>query len=1832
MCWRGVSVQRECRHRIVFSAITVFVFIFVNAAFMITNPCRSLYVVSLYRLAQTTWDQCRNSSPRENDSSYRPFFHANKHFVHRWKLDQRIGTGDNQLAMMQVKATIRLARSSRNSYTPAKLGAGSLGARPCDVCTVQYHVCYLRQQLTGHPLLNRCTFIHYRPKSNWALVHNVCSVVVTPLESRRATSCGYNSSHPVWYALYECLQDIHGDSSLFLLQPFYELSYGFWPRLTSPPAILFVPKMFYRVEVGALGGPVKSANIVVGLEVTAVSRNPVLSRAPGDRILSAACIAGRAKYNARLPTREYCTGCQPIPAAVVTAGAETMRLTYVTGTCVAPRSKLPKSNMAVDRSQLQSMISTPALDPQLLVPKSPYLLYCNSCICIHAECKLNFHQILEDVQEEVDELRVKSYLKMCRILDTPPISNVINSLEEETLNLKHRRIDALAMRALVEILSPNTTIRNMDLSHVILGPRAAYFLGEILLTNNNIEDLNLSWCRCEKSLTFVQPYSLSKHHSSLLVMKLPGGYLSAAPPPFPVSPPPPEQTSDQDSPESARTTRRRRVRTQLTPFSRSAMAPNGRMAPPTNQKAPISLLVSHQGDPRSMPGRVTPDFSMWELCRTMTLDGGFYRGSPVSLALSFRRCSIITSITLIGSQNLDVKSRPNLFTHQHIIDEATQQGPLTLMVLLLFLAICRGEAGFIDYIQEALTKTAGLRNIPGTRNIEGTAVVELLACSHPTKANRVQFPARATPGFSLVGGFFLGDIPFPPPLYSGAAPFSPHFTHMGFQYLSMHGRSGGKHRLTLEGEKQSSRSKTVVRGFGRHHRVLTQDAGLTAVQVSRGASEVLLSRLVLLVKRSVNLRSQGQETRERYGRHGHAHLAPHGSYAQGVKCFRRGPVLCKSDILGETGEPRENPSTSGIVLQDSHTCEKNPGAIALGIGPDSPRLGPEGIEQLKTGLMESSVRTLDLSHNSLGDDGMEHLAEVLSQESSIRSLILRRNEVVDHTVVAGAEVDGAVGDAVVSAEELDDTSSGTVPKIPEDPVNSGRHIDASAEEVYDMTEEEEVNGTAGTTHEEVDDVSQGHVHRAKVKVMGQGQGYAEPIWRLGDVTTCQSVGASAGARRMSADDTPPSLDVFLMQCLNDKKTSFAVFTGVILALVESGPAFDSEGSLGEKSTKLLAESLQIDSRMENIDLSGNDLSSGEGKRALLEAFAAHPGLTTLDLSWTGLGGEMEGRALGDLLANNAVLTSLDISNNLTVFLSITASQLNGACLKNCRPIRTVKDKNKLDHIKNNFIRGAVKVTELTKKVQERRLLWYGHIKRRNDNYVGKKVLDLEVVGRTNRGKPRRRWMDCVREDLREKQLNVNDIWNRAKWKRLSRNTRPARIRANIRLARKHLANPITAKCGATVNEPTAEAPEPCRMMPLVGGFSRGFPFRPRPFIPALLHTHLTSPRVGSQDLDVKSHPNLFTHSLVSLWMDRKMSSKAHTAVPCHSDKIVRLMCNHNQKSQVRLMRSGISPILSHVKTQRGGRPLVVQSVGAPPIWGAGGSGLESRSRHGRYLELASEEIRMMCEGLATNVTLETLNIGHNRSTPDDCKLLLRAASASAVQILDMGNAWVDKEFLQVSETMECTRRVPLLLEITEITCVSSAVTEQHISDQYVNISHVPNNATSIHNATLRRFIELDSSCAEILQLLRSFYNTLDIRRLRQRFWSALHSRFMQNEVLEKRQVMVKFGGVSGNYIIHGPDIKKLHLASAKYEAQAPKKARQRRDFGRNGIRFPTGSLRDFRVWEKIGPDDVTGGRISSEISPPPPQSGAAPYSTRFTLIDSRDPKIKRRPNLSTPLH
>ena len=57
-----------------------------------------------------------------------------------------------------------------------------------------------------------------------------------------------------------------------------------------------------------------------------------------------------------------------------------------------------------------------------------------------------------------------------------------------------------------------------------------------------------------------------------------------------------------------------------------------------------------------------------------------------------------------------------------------------------------------------------------------------------------------------------------------------------------------------------------------------------------------------------------------------------------------------------------------------------------------------------------------------------------------------------------------------------------------------------------------------------------------------------------------------------------------------------------------------------------------------------------------------------------------------------------------------------------RMLRWMLGVTRRDKVRNNFIRGTTKIAEVTKKVQERRMQWFGHIKRREEKYVGRKIL------------------------------------------------------------------------------------------------------------------------------------------------------------------------------------------------------------------------------------------------------------------------------------------------------------------------------------------------------------------------------------------------------------------------------------------------------------------------------------------------------------------------------
>ena len=82
--------------------------------------------------------------------------------------------------------------------------------------------------------------------------------------------------------------------------------------------------------------------------------------------------------------------------------------------------------------------------------------------------------------------------------------------------------------------------------------------------------------------------------------------------------------------------------------------------------------------------------------------------------------------------------------------------------------------------------------------------------------------------------------------------------------------------------------------------------------------------------------------------------------------------------------------------------------------------------------------------------------------------------------------------------------------------------------------------------------------------------------------------------------------------------------------------------------------------------------------------------------------------------------------------------------------------------KKRIRKGTVKIAKLGDKLRNVRLRWYGHVKRREEDYLGKRMMEMAVPGRRKRGRPRRRWMDLVREDMERVGARGGDEIDRVK--------------------------------------------------------------------------------------------------------------------------------------------------------------------------------------------------------------------------------------------------------------------------------------------------------------------------------------------------------------------------------------------------------------------------------------------------------------------------------------
>ena len=68
------------------------------------------------------------------------------------------------------------------------------------------------------------------------------------------------------------------------------------------------------------------------------------------------------------------------------------------------------------------------------------------------------------------------------------------------------------------------------------------------------------------------------------------------------------------------------------------------------------------------------------------------------------------------------------------------------------------------------------------------------------------------------------------------------------------------------------------------------------------------------------------------------------------------------------------------------------------------------------------------------------------------------------------------------------------------------------------------------------------------------------------------------------------------------------------------------------------------------------------------------------------------------------------------------------------------------------------------KTREARLRWFGHVCRKADGYIGRRMLRMELPGKRKRGKPKWLFMEAVSKDMAAVEVTKDDVEDRNNWR------------------------------------------------------------------------------------------------------------------------------------------------------------------------------------------------------------------------------------------------------------------------------------------------------------------------------------------------------------------------------------------------------------------------------------------------------------------------------------
>ena len=84
---------------------------------------------------------------------------------------------------------------------------------------------------------------------------------------------------------------------------------------------------------------------------------------------------------------------------------------------------------------------------------------------------------------------------------------------------------------------------------------------------------------------------------------------------------------------------------------------------------------------------------------------------------------------------------------------------------------------------------------------------------------------------------------------------------------------------------------------------------------------------------------------------------------------------------------------------------------------------------------------------------------------------------------------------------------------------------------------------------------------------------------------------------------------------------------------------------------------------------------------------------------------------------------------------------------------------------NECVRSMLAIDDIGEVMRRNRLRWFGYVERRDELCWIKRIETLQVDDGV-KGRPRKRWIEVLKEDMSKKELCREDAWDRSRWRKM----------------------------------------------------------------------------------------------------------------------------------------------------------------------------------------------------------------------------------------------------------------------------------------------------------------------------------------------------------------------------------------------------------------------------------------------------------------------------------